>query len=140
MRRVLDMRLPGDRGGEHDGLQREDVEQAEHAVLVEQHEADQHHEAGEHVSDIEDESVHQKLRETKSSKRAEQPEHERDAEEFRHAEDAHLGDRGLEQDEQEAADGELAEIARARRRHRRRARSPACARPQGTKMQAMSDI
>ena len=56
------------------------------------------------------EAAHQRLRETNSSSVAEQAEHQRRAEEFRHAEHAHLGDRGLEHGEQEAADGELAEI------------------------------
>ena len=53
MRRILDVRLPGDRQREHDRVQREDVEQPEHAVLIEQHEADQHQAAGQHMRDIE---------------------------------------------------------------------------------------
>ena len=48
-------------------MQGEDVEQREHAVLVEQHEAHQHHAAGEHVGDVEWRLVHQKLRDTNSS-------------------------------------------------------------------------
>ena len=48
-------------------MQREDVEQPEHAVLVEQHEADQHEAAGQHMGEIEDEPLHQKLRDTNSS-------------------------------------------------------------------------
>ena len=67
MRRVLDVGLPGDRRREHDGVQREHVEQPEHAVLVEQHEAHQHQAAGQHVRDVERRPAHQKLRDTNSS-------------------------------------------------------------------------
>ena len=89
-------------------MQREDVEQAEHAILVEEHEADEHHAAGEHVRDVEVERSHQKLRETKSSSVASRPSMSASTEKFGHAEDPHLGDRGLEQREEETADDELA--------------------------------
>ena len=42
MRRVLDIGLPGDRQRQHQGVQREDVEQRVEPVLVEHHEAHQH--------------------------------------------------------------------------------------------------
>ena len=80
-----------------------------------------------------------RLRETKQEQRREQAEHQRGAEEFRHAEHAHLGDRGLEQREQEAADGELAEIGDEADRQRARGRRPAGARPQGANRQAISE-
>jgi len=39
-------------------MQREYVEQREHAVLIEQHEAHQHHSAGQQVGDVEGCSFH----------------------------------------------------------------------------------
>ena len=51
--RVLDQRLPGHAGSQQQGVEREGVDQREHAVLVEQHEADQDHAAGEQVGDVE---------------------------------------------------------------------------------------
>ena len=51
--RVLDVRLPRHRHGDDEGVQGEDIEQAEHAVLVEQHEAHQHQAAGEHMRNVE---------------------------------------------------------------------------------------
>src|SRR5437879_9297214 len=63
---ILDVSLPGHRGGEHHRMQRENVEQCKHAVLVEQHETHQHHAAGQHMGDIEGKGIHQKLRDTKS--------------------------------------------------------------------------
>ncbi len=120
-------------------MQCEDIEQPEHAILIEQHEADQHQAAGQHVGHIEDEALHQKLRETNSSKRTKQAEHQRRAEELGHAEDAHLGDRGLEEHEQEAADRELAEIGRDTDRVGQRA-APLVAMPHGEKMQAISEM
>ena len=55
VRRVLDVGLPGDRQRQHEGVQREDVEERVEAVLVEQHEAHQHQAAGEQMGDVEDE-------------------------------------------------------------------------------------
>ena len=49
--------------------------------------------AGEHMRDVEGEAAHHRLRETNSRSVAEQAEHQRGAEEFRHAEHPHLGDR-----------------------------------------------
>src|SRR5262249_17818842 len=66
MRRVLDIGLPGNRERDDEGMQREGVKEAEHAVLVEQHEAHQDEPSGKEMRDIEDEPVHQRLRETKS--------------------------------------------------------------------------
>src|SRR3546814_10287733 len=51
MRRVLHVGLPGDRQGEHQRMEREDVEQRVQAVLVEQDEADEHQPAGEKRSE-----------------------------------------------------------------------------------------
>src|SRR5690606_16848946 len=68
MRGILNMGLPRDGERQHDRVQRKNIEQAEHAVLVEQQEADQHQAASQKVGDIECERLHQKLRETNSSK------------------------------------------------------------------------
>ena len=73
VRRVLDVGLPRDRERDHQRMQREDVEQAEHAVLVQQHEAHQHQAAGEQVGDVEGEAVHHTLRETNRSSVASRP-------------------------------------------------------------------
>ena len=103
-------------------MQRVDVEQGVKPVLIELEEADQHQRAGEQMGDVEIDPAHQKLPDTKRSSVAEQAEHQGGAEEFRHAEHPHLGDRSLEQREQEAADGELADIggdADGERRHGR---------------------
>ena len=53
VRRPLDPRLPRDAHGEQQRMDREGVDQGEHPVLVEQHEADQNHAAGEQVGDVE---------------------------------------------------------------------------------------
>src|SRR5438552_6105925 len=73
MRRILDVRLPRHRHRDHEGVQGEEVEQAEHAVLVEQQETHQHQAAGEQMRDIEGEPVHQPPRETKRSRAARRP-------------------------------------------------------------------
>ena len=73
VRRMLDMRLPGDRERDHQRVQREIVHQAGHAVLVEQHEAHQHETAGQQVRDVEGEAVHQPARVTNSSSVARKP-------------------------------------------------------------------
>ena len=52
VRRVLQIRLPGNRERQHAGLQGEHVEQREHAVLIEQQEAHQHHGAREQMRDV----------------------------------------------------------------------------------------
>ncbi len=58
MRRVLDIGLPRHRQGEHDGLQREDIEEREKAILIEQHEARQHESACKKMSDVEFDMAH----------------------------------------------------------------------------------
>src|SRR5260370_7424558 len=73
VRRGLDVGLPGHRQRENDGLQREDVEKRVEAVLIEQHEADEHEAAGEQMGKIEAETLHQRLPETKRSKTARNP-------------------------------------------------------------------
>src|SRR5438046_742832 len=73
MGRVLDVRLPRHRHRDHEGVQGEDVEKAEHAILIEQHETHQHQAAGEQMRDIEGEPVHQPPRETKRSRAARRP-------------------------------------------------------------------
>ena len=53
MRGALDFGLPGDRDRENQRMQREHLEQREHAVLVQQQKADQDQPAGQQVRDIE---------------------------------------------------------------------------------------
>ena len=91
------------------------------------------------MSDVEGEAAHQRLRDTNSSSVAEQAEHQRRAEELRHAEHAHLGDRRLEHGQQDAADRELAEIGGDADRVARAAPAPGGAMPQGTNRQAISE-
>ena len=57
--------------------------------------------AGEHMRDVEGEACVITSPPRRKQQRAEQAEHQRDAEEVGHAENAHLGDRGLEQREQQ---------------------------------------
>src|ERR1700732_4536286 len=66
MRRMLDVGLPGDGKGEHQSVEREDVEQRIKPVLIQHHEADQDQPAGEAMRDVEGETVHlhQKLLDT----------------------------------------------------------------------------
>ena len=59
MRRVLEMRLPGDSQCQRDRLQREHVQGRGDAVLVEQKEAEDQHAARQQVSDIELQRAHQ---------------------------------------------------------------------------------
>ena len=73
MRRILDESLPGDRGRQHAGVQRVDVEQREQSVLIEFKEADQDQGAGEQMGDVEIKPAHQKLPETNSSSVARRP-------------------------------------------------------------------
>ena len=93
-------------------MQRVDVEERIEPVLVEQHEAHQHQRAGQHMSDVEGEAVHLEAPRNEHEQGGEQAEHQRCTQKFGHAEDAHLGDRGLEEGEQEAANSELGHIAR----------------------------
>src|SRR6266568_1066871 len=73
MRCALDGRLPRHRYRNHKGMQGKDVDQAEHAVLVKQHEAHQHEAAGEQVREIQCEAIHHTPRETKRSNAASRP-------------------------------------------------------------------
>src|SRR5680860_972033 len=68
MWRALDQRLPGDGERQHEGVQGEHVKQAIHAVLVKQHETDQHHAPGQHMCDIKSEILHHRLRVTNMSR------------------------------------------------------------------------
>src|SRR6266496_6537751 len=70
MGRVLDMRLPCHRNRDHERVQRERIEQAEHAILIEQHEAHEHQAAGEEMRDIQSEAIHHTPRETNRSNAA----------------------------------------------------------------------
>ena len=63
---VLHVGLPGDREGQHYRLQSEDVEQRIKAVLIEQHEADQHQAAREQMGDVKREALHFRVLETNS--------------------------------------------------------------------------
>ena len=128
MRRALDIGLPGDRQRKNDGLQREHVEKRIEAVLVEQHEADQHEAAGEQMGEVEGETFHHRLAETKRSNTGEEAEHEGDSDEIGDAKDAHLGDCRFEQGEQHSRRPRAC-------RHRRGRRSPARAKP----LPSMSD-
>ena len=65
--RRLDIGLPGDGQRQHHRVRREYVEQAEDTVLVEHHEAHQHHASGEKMRSVEGKAFHQKLRETNSN-------------------------------------------------------------------------
>ena len=56
MRRVLDIGLPGHRERQHQGMQREHVEQRVEPVLVELQEAHQHQRAGQQMGDVEDQA------------------------------------------------------------------------------------
>ena len=67
MRGVLDVRLPGDRAGQHEGVQRQHVQQRVQPVLVQHHEADQHQAAGQHMRDVEGQAVHHIPCDTNSS-------------------------------------------------------------------------
>ena len=57
MWRVLDVRLPGDRQRQHEGVQAQHVQQRGQPDLVQHHEADQHEPAGQHVRDVEGQAV-----------------------------------------------------------------------------------
>ncbi len=70
--------------------------------------------------------------------RGEEPEHEGAAQEFRHAEHTHLGDRRLEKSEEPGADCELHEIG-DRADGKRDPAGTWSGKPQGAKMQAMSE-
>src|SRR5206468_5363377 len=68
MRRALNVGLPGDRKGDDDGMQRKDLQQRKHAVLVQQQEAHQHQPAGQEVGDVELQVCHQRASVTNISK------------------------------------------------------------------------
>ncbi len=70
MGRILDEGLPGNRERQHQGMEREYVEQRIEPVLIQHHQADQHQSAGQRVRNVEGEAVHlhQKLLETNSSR------------------------------------------------------------------------
>ena len=70
---MLDVRLPCHRQRDDERVQREDVEQAEHPVLVQQHEADEHQPAGEQMGHVQCEAVHHTLCETNRSSAASRP-------------------------------------------------------------------
>jgi len=73
MRRLLNVGLP--RHGERDDerMQREDIDEGKDAVLVQQHEADEHEAAGEEVGDVQFQMAHYTLRETNRSNAASKP-------------------------------------------------------------------
>ena len=70
---VLHVGLPGHRKRQHHGLQSEDVEQRVKAVLVKQHEADQHQAARQEMGDVEREALHFRVLETNSSNAPRKP-------------------------------------------------------------------
>src|SRR5256885_2650957 len=66
MRRALLKGLPGDRARERKGVERERVEEGEHAVLVQQQEAQENHGARQQMGDIAVERTHRETFETNS--------------------------------------------------------------------------
>ena len=104
MRRVLDMRLPGDRQRQHEGVQPQHIQQAVRRILVQHQEADQHQPPAS-IWAMSKESPCAAVIITlpwashaprdEQQQHAEQAEHQGGAEEVGHAEDAHLGDRHL---------------------------------------------
>jgi hypothetical protein len=73
VRRILNERLPADRGREHQRVHGEHVEQRIKPILVEFQEANQHQEAGEQMGDVEVDPGHQKLADTKRNSVASSP-------------------------------------------------------------------
>ena len=73
MRRVLDLRLPGHRQRQDQRMQRQHVDQRIQPVLVQHHEAGQHQPAGQHVGDIEGETVRHMPPDTNSSSTPSRP-------------------------------------------------------------------
>ena len=73
MRRVLDMGLPGQGERQHEGVQRQHVEQRIQPILVQHHEADQHQASGQHMRDVEVQAEHHMPRETNSSSTPSKP-------------------------------------------------------------------
>ena len=66
MRRALQIGLPGDRARERKGVEREHVEEREHAVLIQQQEAQENHGARQQMGDIAVERTHRETFETNS--------------------------------------------------------------------------
>src|SRR5262249_4775128 len=64
MWRLLNISLPGDREREDERMHGVDIEQRIETILVKLQEAHQHEGAGKHVSNIEGNAVHQRLRDT----------------------------------------------------------------------------
>ena len=91
------------------------------------------------MRDVEGEAVHFSASRNEEQQRAEEAEHQRGAEEIRHAEDPHLGDARLEHGEQDAGDRQLGRDRRRRRRRRSTMLASAMATPHGVKTQPMSD-
>src|SRR5215471_19597380 len=73
VRCVLDEGLPSDRERQHQGMEREHVEQRVEAVLIELEEAHQHQRARQQVSDVEGQAAHHRLRETNRRSVASRP-------------------------------------------------------------------
>src|SRR6185312_11174580 len=73
VRGVLHEGLPGDRGGERKRVRCINVEQRIEPVLIKLQEADQHQRSGQKMGDIEIDSAHQKLADTKRSRVARSP-------------------------------------------------------------------
>src|SRR6185369_12653184 len=73
VRRVLNIGLPRHRYRDHERVHGEQVDEAEHAVLIKQHEADENQAAGEQVCNIQRKAIHYIPRETNSSSAASRP-------------------------------------------------------------------
>jgi len=67
VRCMLHVRLPTDREREDAGVDREEIKQRKHAVLVKQKETDEHERARKQVCDIGVEGIHRDTLETNSS-------------------------------------------------------------------------
>ena len=112
--RVLDMRLPGDRGGQDQRMQRQHVDERVEPVLVQHGETDQHQPAGQHMGNVEIEAVRHMPPDTNSSSTPSRLSISAAPRKFGHPEHAHLGDRHLEHAEQRAGHRQLDQPRRTR--------------------------
>ena len=108
--RILDQRLPGDRQRQRDRLQREHVEHRGDAVLVQQHEAQHQHAAGEEMRDVEGQRCASEAPRHEQQEHGERRRRECAAEEDRIAEHPHLGDAGLADRQQHRQHEDLDQI------------------------------
>ena len=120
-------------------MQREDVEQREQPVLVEQHEADQHQAAGQKMRDVEGDARPSQAPRDEEQQRAEQPSISAAPRKSGTRKTRILAIDVSNSASSDAADAELGEIGARRRSASAASRPGAGARPQGTKTQAISE-